>query len=112
MRALGLKVENTADVLDLKVENILERRLPTVVAKKKLADSPLHARQMVVHKRVLIDGKAISAPSYIVPVSEENKITIKKKVRKPKPATEAQIPTTTQSSDNNSPSEETTEEKA
>jgi len=97
LRAIGLKVENTADVLDLKVENLLERRLPTIVAAKKLADSPLHARQMVTHKLVLIKGKAMSAPSYLVPVSQENEITIKQKTRKSKPKpteqAEAQAPT-------------------
>jgi len=92
LRAIGLKVENTSDVLDLKVENILSRRLPTIVAEKKLADSPLHARQMIVHKHVLIDDKVMSAPSYLVPISQENQITIKKKTRKPKlnPATESE----------------------
>jgi small subunit ribosomal protein S4 len=98
LRAIGLKVENSADVLDLKVENLLARRLPTIVASKKLAHSPLHARQLVTHKLVLIDGKAMSAPSYLVPVSQENKITIKQKTRKPKPKptpeAEAQSPTT------------------
>jgi small subunit ribosomal protein S4 len=86
LRALGLKVDVIADVLDLKVEDVLKRRLPTVVAGKKLANTVQQARQMVVHKKIKIGGKVVSAPSYLVPVSEENKIEVKKKVRKPKPA--------------------------
>jgi len=85
LRALGLKIEGTADILDLKVEDILKRRLPTVLVKKKLCTTPKQARQFVTHKKVLIDGKVLNSPGYLVPLAEEYKITIKKKVRKPKP---------------------------
>lgn len=89
LRALGLSVDSIADVLDLNVENLLERRLPTVVVKKGLAHSLLDARQMVVHKRVRLNGKVMDSPSYIVPVAKENLITIKKKERKAKPVVES-----------------------
>lgn len=85
LRGLGLKVNVTADVLGLQLTDLLERRLTTVVAKKGLANTPQHARQLVTHKKVLINGKAVSSPSYLVPVSEEDSITIKQKVRQPKP---------------------------
>ena len=39
---------------------------------------------MVVHKRILIDGKVVNSPSYLVHVSEENLISVKKKVKAPK----------------------------
>lgn len=84
LKALGLKTDNTADVLALKIENLLERRLPTVVLKKGLATTIQQARQMVVHKKVLIEDKAVDAPSYIVRVAEESLITIKQKAKKPK----------------------------
>jgi small subunit ribosomal protein S4 len=58
--------------------------LPSVLIKKKIANGPKHARQMVVHKRILINGRVVNIPSYIVKVDEENKITLKKKIRKPK----------------------------
>jgi small subunit ribosomal protein S4 len=83
LKNLGLTVETTADVLDLKPENLLERRLPTIVAKKKMATTPQQARQLVVHKKVLISGNVVNAPSYIVKTSEENEITIKES-KKPK----------------------------
>lgn len=86
---IGLNVNSIADVLGLKLENILERRLPTVMVKLNLANTAKHARQMVVHKRVLIDGKAVNIPSFLVPVSQEKEITIKKeKVKAPKPTEE------------------------
>ena len=84
LKALGLKTNVTADVLDLKVEDLLERRLPTVVAKKGFASTVKQARQMVVHKKILISGRVVSSPSYTVKVLEENLISVKKKVRKPK----------------------------
>jgi small subunit ribosomal protein S4 len=87
LKAIGLDTNTIADILDLKVENLLERRLPTIVAKKGLATTPKQARQMVVHKKILIKGRAIDSPSYIVQVSEENLITVKQKIKKPKAET-------------------------
>lgn len=84
LKALGLKVNSIADVLGLKIENLLERRLPTIVAKKGLASTPKQARQWIVHKKVLIDGKVVNVPSYIVRVEEENKISLKHNEKKPK----------------------------
>lgn len=92
LQALGIKVETIADVLDLNVEHVLSRRLPTVMVAKKVANTPKQARQMVTHKRVRIDGKTVNAPSYLVPISEENKISLKQKAKKPK-AEKEDVPT-------------------
>jgi small subunit ribosomal protein S4 len=81
LRSLGLKTNTTADVLALKIEDLLERRLPTVVFKKNLAKTTQEARQMVTHKRILIDNKVVDSPSFLVSVEEENKITLKKKAK-------------------------------
>lgn len=84
LKMIGLKTDTIADVLALNVEALLERRLPTVMARKGLANTPRQARQMVVHKRVLVDKNVINIPSYLVPVSQENLITLKNKVKVPK----------------------------
>lgn len=84
LRALGLNANSTTDVLGMQVEDILNRRLPTIVAKKQLAKTPQHARQLVTHKKILIDGKAVNIPSYLVLVADENKITLKASKAKPK----------------------------
>lgn len=110
LQALGLKVEAISDVLDLKVENLLKRRLPTIVAGKKLAHTVRQARQMVVHKKIKINNKVVSAPSYLVPVSEENKIEIKKKTKKPKPKVKPQLESTP-SENVEAPAENTSAEK-
>lgn len=79
---IGLKVNSVADVLALGKEDVLKRRLSTVVADKGLANTPKEARQMIAHKRILVDGRLMNIPSYLVGFDEENKIELKKKVRK------------------------------
>ncbi|MCU0642227.1 MAG: 30S ribosomal protein S4, partial [archaeon] len=71
LQNLGLKVESTADVLALKPEDLFERRLPTIVYKKGFAKTPQEARQMVTHKRVILEGKVVDVPSYLISISEE-----------------------------------------
>ena len=77
LKAIGLKVNNIADVLNLKIEDLLQRRLPTIVFERKFAPTVKTARQMVVHKRVMINGKIVNTPGYLVEVSEENSINVK-----------------------------------
>ena len=81
LQRIGLKAETIADVLALNIEDLLQRRLPSIVAKKGLATTPQHARQMVVHKKVSIAGKTVNIPSYIVALDEEHTII----VESPKP---------------------------
>jgi small subunit ribosomal protein S4 len=66
------------DVLALTVEDILERRLQTIVYRKGLANSPKHSRQLIVHGHVKINGRKINYPSYMVSKEEEDKIEVKK----------------------------------
>lgn len=77
LNKMGFTINNIADVLALNKENFLERRLQTIVFKKGLVKTPKQARQLIVHKHVLVEGKAINAPSYWVTVDVENKITVK-----------------------------------
>ena len=62
------------DVLDLHIEDILERRLQTLVFRKGLAKSPHQARQLVTHGHVAIKGRKVSSPSYLVLKAEEEKM--------------------------------------
>mgnify|MGYP001562413851 CR=1 FL=1 len=77
LKKIGFRVDSISDVLSLEKEDYLNRRLQTIVFKRRLARSPKHARQMIVHKKILVDEKAISSPSYIVPVELEEKISVK-----------------------------------
>jgi small subunit ribosomal protein S4 len=84
LNKIGLKVNSISSVLSLDKQDYMKRRLQTIVVAKKLATTPKQARQLIVHKKVLIDGKAVNSPSYTVQVDLENKITLKekKKVKK------------------------------
>jgi small subunit ribosomal protein S4 len=70
---MGLvKEESTIDdVLSLKEENLLERRLQTVVFKKGLAKTIYQARQLIVHGHIALGGQRITSPGYIVKANEE-----------------------------------------
>ncbi len=71
--------------------NLLERRLQTIVAKKNIAKTIKEARQMIIHKRIIVDKNVINIPSYLVPKDVESKIRIKtKKPRAPKEPSEQQ----------------------
>ena len=74
------------DVLTLGVESFLGRRLQTLVWRKGLANTAGQARQFVVHGHIAIDGRRVTAPSYMVSAEEEAKIGYyagKKMVLKP-----------------------------
>lgn len=60
------------DVLGLSLDNIMERRLQTVLVRKGLAKSMRQARQFVVHTHVMVGGRVLSRPSYLVSVEEES----------------------------------------
>ncbi|HSU73283.1 MAG TPA: 30S ribosomal protein S4 [Candidatus Binatia bacterium] len=64
------------DVLSLTLKNILDRRLQTLVFRKGFSRSVKQARQFISHQHVSVGGKIVSAPSYIVPVIDENTISI------------------------------------
>jgi small subunit ribosomal protein S4 len=74
---LGLLNEGARldDVLNLRVEDLLERRLQTIVFKKGLAKSIYEARQLIVHGHIAIGGRRIRSPGYIVSRSEEPLVT-------------------------------------
>ena len=79
LRSIGLSVKTIAEVLALNKEDLLKRRLATVVWKKGLANTARQARQFIVHKQVFVDGKAVDVPSYIVPTELESNIALKAK---------------------------------
>ena len=76
LHRLGILPEESAldDVLDLTLEDILERRLQTLVFHRGLAQSIQQSRQLITHGHIAIDGKRVSTPSYLVLKDEETKI--------------------------------------
>ena len=64
------------DILSLTVEDMLARRLQTMVFKKGMALSPLHARQLVVHGHVAVGDRVITVPGFEVGASGEGAIKL------------------------------------
>ena len=62
------------DILDLNIKDILNRRLQTIVFTKGLARTIKQARQFILHGHIYLDNKKVTVPSYLVKVSEEEKI--------------------------------------
>jgi len=75
----GLINENATidDILSLTVEDILKRRLQTIIYEQKLAKSIYHARQLIAHRKVIVGKNIIASPSYLVKKDEENQIRLR-----------------------------------
>ncbi|MFW9844130.1 MAG: 30S ribosomal protein S4 [Candidatus Thorarchaeota archaeon] len=65
---------NLDHVLDLTLENVLERRLQTIVFRKGMAASMHHARQLVAHGHIALDNARVTTPARLLTVGEEDRI--------------------------------------
>jgi len=128
-KKLGLIKEgqDIDDILGLTLRDVMERRLQTLVYKKGLALSINQARQFITHEHILIGGRKITSPSYIVPVSEEDHIAfsydspfnhpehperekLEEKKKKPKPEKKEKVKEAPKETEEK-PTEESTEEE-
>jgi len=78
LNRLGLAKEGATldDILNLKIEDLLERRLQTIVMKKSGIKSPYQARQLVSHRHVSIGNRKVNIPGYLVRTEEEPQILL------------------------------------
>jgi len=76
LKKLGMVHETAVsdDVLDLSIEDVLERRLQTIIFRKGLAKSIYQARQLVTHGHITIGKQRVTVPSYLVTKADENQI--------------------------------------
>jgi small subunit ribosomal protein S4 len=76
LKRIGLLQESAGldGILDLSVEDLLERRLQTAVFRQGLAKSLHQSRQLIVHGHIAIGEQKASSPSYILLREEENKL--------------------------------------
>ena len=70
------KDQGLDDVLTLTVNDVLDRRLQTVVWKLGLATTPRQARQYITHCHVTVSGMRVKSPAYMVPSELETKIIV------------------------------------
>ncbi|HKZ49443.1 MAG TPA: 30S ribosomal protein S4 [Candidatus Nanoarchaeia archaeon] len=59
------------DVLGLHLKDVLDKRLETIVHKKGLALTANQARQFIVHGKIMVNGKKLNSPSYMVKEGDE-----------------------------------------
>lgn len=78
LEGLGLldKGSTLDNILSLNIEDLLERRLQTILFKKNFAKTPKQARQFIVHGHVKIGERKIRWPSFLVPKNLEKKINV------------------------------------
>ncbi len=76
LKRIGILGETAVldDVLDLTIEDLLERRFQTLVFRKGLAKSLYQCRQLITHGHIAIDNRRVTVPSYIVTKKEESQI--------------------------------------
>lgn len=76
LRNLGLLGESATldDVLSLRIEDLLERRLQTIVYRRKMAKSFFQARQLITHGHISISGRKAVSPSCWVTMEDEKNI--------------------------------------
>jgi len=77
LKRLGILPEDAVldNVLDMTIEDILERRLQTLVFRKGLAKTVHQARQLITHRHIAIGDKKIFSPSYLVLRDEEDEVS-------------------------------------
>ena len=75
---LGLlkKDSKVEDILNLKLKDVLERRLQTLLCRKHIAKTMLQAREFIIHEHIAIGIRKITAPSYLVSIEEEPHIKL------------------------------------
>jgi len=78
MRKMGLIHEggNIDDVLKLSLEDLLNRRLQTIVFRKGLARSIYEARQLITHGHIMVGDRVIRKPGKLLKAGEEELVTI------------------------------------
>ncbi len=65
------------DVLALEITSALDRRLQSIILKRKLAQTPLHARQLITHGHVFVGDRRTKYPSFMVLSEDESRVKVR-----------------------------------
>ena len=72
----GYNVQSLQDALALDKEDLLKRRLQTILAAGGIVRTPKQARQLIVHKHVSVNDKIVNIPSYHVDLEDEPNVRL------------------------------------
>jgi len=77
LQRLGVVPEGASvdSILDLTLEDLLERRLQTVVYRQGLAKTAQQARQLITHGHITVGDRVVRAPSYYVSGAAEKTVS-------------------------------------
>ena len=75
---IGLVEKNATldDILNLEINDLLSRRLQSIIMQKFYFKTPYQARQAVSHGHVLVGDRIVNIPSYVVSVDEEPNVKL------------------------------------
>jgi small subunit ribosomal protein S4 len=76
LKKKGYNVQSLQDALALNKEDLLKRRLQTVLASNGIVRTPKQARQLIVHKHVSVNDKIVNVPSYHIDLDEEASVKL------------------------------------
>jgi small subunit ribosomal protein S4 len=62
------------DILELSVQDLMERRLQTVIFRRGMAKSFFQARQLITHGHIAVEGRKMKAPGHTLTIHEEEKL--------------------------------------
>lgn len=63
------------DVLGLELKDFLERRMQTIVCRKGLGHTMRHARQLITHGHIALEGRNVSSPNHMVEAGKDSLVT-------------------------------------
>ena len=79
LKKYGILEKNTEtleQILSLKIQDFMERRLQTLVFKKGLAKSVHHSRVLIRQRHICIENNLIDIPSFLVKIESQDKISL------------------------------------
>jgi len=80
-RGYFIRAERMRGVTGTNLLVLLERRLDNVVYRLGFSNSRAQARQLVLHNHVLVDGRRVNIPSYLVKVGQSVQVTEKTRTK-------------------------------
>jgi small subunit ribosomal protein S4 len=80
-RGYFVRAERMRGVTGTNLLVLLERRLDNVVYRLGFSNSRAQARQLVLHNHVLVDGRRVNIPSYLVKVGQSVQVTEKTRTK-------------------------------
>lgn len=76
LQRLGVLKPETVldDILSLQVEDLLSRRLQTIVWKKGMGGTAAQARQFIIHGHISLEGRKVNSPGMIIELEKEKEV--------------------------------------